>query len=251
METNSSEDYHKKRQHRKQHKPISQGDRGRDTISKALSQISKSPSTRQIERVELPKRFAQPSFTIYNGRTNPKEHVSHFNLKMTIYTKNEALMCKVFPFSLGSMAMRWFDGLHERSIDSYEELTRAFNARFVTCNRVPRTLDSLLMLSMREGETLKTYSDMYWELYNELDGDFEDVMVCTFKNGLPVEFNLWESLTRRPVRTMKQLMDRIDEHKRVEDDRAKIKGKAKGFHDQKDSLFNKTRRNWPKANFCN
>ena len=99
-------------------------------------------------------------------------------------------MCKLFPFSLGPMAMRWFDGLHERSIDSYEELTRAFNARFVTSNRVSRTLASLLMLSMREGETLKTYLDRYWELYNELDRDFEDVAVRTFKSGLPIEFNL-------------------------------------------------------------
>ena len=99
-------------------------------------------------------------------------------------------MCKVFPFSLGPVAMRWFDGLHERSIDSYEELTRAFNARFITSNRVSRTLDSLLTLSMREGETLKTYLDRYWKLYNELDRDFEDAAVRTFKSGLPIEFNL-------------------------------------------------------------
>jgi len=125
------------------------------------------------------------------------EHVSHFNQKMTIYTRNEALICKVFPFSFGPVAMRWFDGLHETSIDSYKELTKAFGARFIICNRVPRTLDSLLALSMREGETLKTYSDRYWELYNELDRDFEDVVVCIFKNGLPIKFNLWESLTRR------------------------------------------------------
>ena len=76
---------------------------------------------------------------------------------MAIYARNEALMCKVFPSSLSLAVMRWFDQLHERTIDSYEELTKAFGARFVTCSRVPRTLDSLLTLSMREGETLKTY----------------------------------------------------------------------------------------------
>jgi len=46
-------------------------------------------------------------------------------------------------------------------------------------------------------------------------------------------------------------MDRIDEHKRVKDDRAQIKGKAKGFHDRKDNRINKTGENWPKANFRN
>ena len=80
---------------------------------------------------------------------------------MAIYAGNETLICKVFPSSLSPMAMRWFDGLHERSIDFYEGLTRAFGARFITCNRVLRTLDSLLALSIRDGETLKTYSDRY------------------------------------------------------------------------------------------
>ena len=82
---------------------------------------------------------------------------------MVVYSKDEALMCKVFPSSLGPMAMRWFDGLRIDSIDSFKELTRAFGSRFITCTKVPRPLDSLLSLPMREGETLKTYSDRYWE----------------------------------------------------------------------------------------
>jgi len=70
-------------------------------------------------------------------------------------------MCKVFPSSLGPVAMRWFNGLKEGSINSFKELTQAFEARFVTCSRVLRLLDSLLSMIMQEGETLKTYSDRY------------------------------------------------------------------------------------------
>ena len=68
---------------------------------------------------------------------------------------------KVFPSSLGPVAMKWFNGLKANSIDSFKELTQAFGSRFVTCSRVPGPLDSLLSLSMREGETLKTYLDRY------------------------------------------------------------------------------------------
>ena len=96
---------------------------------------------------------------------------------MVLYSKNKALMCKVFPSSLGPVAMRWFDSLEEGSIHSFEELTRAFTVRFVTCSRVLRTLDSILSMSMKEGETLKNYPDRYWKIYNEIDGDFEDVVV--------------------------------------------------------------------------
>ena len=128
-------------------------------MTKALNQISKSPFTRRIERATLPRRFHQLTVTIYNGQTNPVEHVSHFNQRMAVHSKDETLMCKVFPSNLGSMAMRWFDGLRANSIDSFKELTRAFDSRFITCTRVPQPIDSLLSLSMRKGETLKTYSD--------------------------------------------------------------------------------------------
>ena len=98
---------------------------------------------------------------MYNGRIDLMKHVSYFNQRMVVHSKNEALMCKVFPSSLELVAMRWFDSLGASSIDSFKELTRAFESRFITCNRVPRPLDSLLSMAMREGETLKTYLDRY------------------------------------------------------------------------------------------
>ena len=143
------------------------------------------------------------------------EHVSHFNERMVVHSKNETLMCKVFPSSLGPMAIRWFNSLKEGSLNSFKELTRAFGARFITCNRGPRPLDSLLFMTMQEGETLKMYSDRYLEMFNEIDENFDDVAIRTFKVGLPTEHDLRKSLTRKPVRSVHQLMDRINEYKQV------------------------------------
>ena len=75
---------------------------------------------------------------------------------MAVHSRNEALMCKVFPSSLGPVAIRWFDGLGASSIDSFKELTQVFGSHFITCSRVRWPLDSLLSMNMREGETLKT-----------------------------------------------------------------------------------------------
>ena len=187
-------------------------------MSRALNQISRSPFTRKIEEGMLPQRFTQPIFTVYNGQTDPMEHVSHLNQRMAVHSKNEALMCKVFPFSLGPLAIRWFDGLAVGSINSFKELTQAFGSCFITYSRVPQPLDSLLSMSMREGETLKTYSDRYWEMFNEIDGDLDDVAVRTFKVGLPTEHGLRKSLTGKPVTSVRQLMDRIDKYKRAKKD---------------------------------
>ena len=187
-----------------------------DAMSKALNQISKSPFMRKIEGAILPWRFHQPTFTIYNGQTDSMEHVSHFNQRMAIHSKDEALMCMVFPSSLGPVAMRWFNGLKANLIDSFKELTRAFGSRFIMYTRVLRPIDSLLSLSMWEWETLKTYSNRYREMFNEINGDFDDVAISTFKVGLPTEHGLKKFLTGKPVTNVRKLMDWIDKYKRVE-----------------------------------
>ena len=71
------------------------------------------------------------------------------------------------------------------------------------------------------------YSDKYWEIFNEIDGDFDDVAIRTFKVGLPSEYDLRKSLTKKPIRSVRQLMDRINEYKRLEEDQQQAKGKAK------------------------
>ena len=116
-------------------------------------------------------------------------------------------MCKVFLSSLGPVVMRWFDSLGANSIDSFKELTQAFRSRFIICSKVPQPLDSLLSMAMREGETLKTYSERYWEMFNEIDGDFDDVAIKTFKVGLLAEQGLRKSFTGKSATSMRQLMD--------------------------------------------
>ena len=55
-------------------------------------------------------------------------------------------------------------------------------------------------------------------MFNEIDGDFKDVAIRMFKFGLPTDHELRKSLTRKHACSMCQLMDRIDEYKRVEED---------------------------------
>ena len=127
-----------------------------------------------------------------------------FNQRMAVHSKNEALMCKVFPSSLGLVAMRWFNDLKKNSIDSYRQLTQAFGSCFITNSIASRPLSTLLSLSIYNGETLKAYSDRYWEMYNEMDGNFNDVAINTFKNNLPAEHSLRKSLTDKSATSVRQ-----------------------------------------------
>ena len=155
---------------------------------------------------------------MYNGRMDLVEHVSQFKQKMIVYSQNEALMCRVFQSNLRPMAMKWFDGLRTNYVSSFKKFTQSFCSRFITCSRVPQPLDSLLSMSMREGESVKAYSERYWEMFNEIDGDFNVVAIKTFKVGFSSKHSLRKSLIGKPVTSLRQLMDRIDKYKRIEDD---------------------------------
>ena len=72
--------------HKRRRKSPSGKGVGTNVMKKALSQISKSPFTWGIEKAKLPRRFHQPTFAMYNSRTDPVEHMSQFKQKMAVHS---------------------------------------------------------------------------------------------------------------------------------------------------------------------
>ena len=70
----------------------------------------------------MPRHVTHLLFTCYNQKTDPAKHVGHYIQLMALYSRNNGLLCKVFPSSLGPTAMRWFNGLRKGSIHNFEEL---------------------------------------------------------------------------------------------------------------------------------
>ena len=68
--------------HKRKNKSPTYRGLGNNAMNEALNQVARSPFTRSIEGASLPRRFHQPTFSLYNGRTDPVEHVSHFSQKM-------------------------------------------------------------------------------------------------------------------------------------------------------------------------
>ena len=64
-------------------------------------------------------------------------------------------------------------------------------------------------------------------MFNEIDGDFDELAISSFKLGLPADHGLRKSLTGKPVTNVHQLMDMIDKYKRVKEDQQQRKGNDK------------------------
>jgi hypothetical protein len=197
--------------------------RGQETVWKALHQISHSPFSKEIKRAHQPGKFSPPNYVMYDGRTDPIGYISHFRQSMALHLGNDALMCRMFPSSLGPMSLRWFNHLQHSLIHSWDELAEAFVSQFITNSRKPKEFDSLMSMRMKDSESLKSYSSRYWEVYNEVDSGIEDMAIKTFKQGLEPEFELRHGLSKRPTKSMRDLMSRIQQYVRVEEDRARTR----------------------------
>ena len=87
-------------------------------------------------------------------------------------------------------------------------------------------------------------------MFNEIEGDFDDVAIRTFKVNLLVEHDLRKSLTKKLVRSVRHLMNRIDKYKWVEEDQQQGKGKAKVVsQDRRDFRSDRYNDNRPRRDF--
>ena len=81
-----------------------------------------SPLEQHILSYELPGGFAIPPFAMYDGSSDPYDHMMHFNQAMILSVGNDRLLFKVFPASLKGPALAWFHKLPRGSINSFSEL---------------------------------------------------------------------------------------------------------------------------------
>ena len=87
-------------------------------------------------------------------------------------------------------------------------------------------------------------------MFNEIDGDFDEITIRTFKVSLPSEHGLRKSLTGKPVTSLQQLMDRVDKYKRIEDDQQQGKGKAKVVpQERRDFKLDRYNNNRPRRDY--
>ena len=63
-----------------------------------------------------------PTFAMFDGSSDPYDHMLHYNQAMTLNVGNDHLLCKVFLASLQGPALALFHKLLCNLINSFNEL---------------------------------------------------------------------------------------------------------------------------------
>ena len=146
---------------------------------------------------------------------------------MSYWSYDEPLMCRMFPSSLGDVETRWFLKLSAGQIDNFRELAEQFIARFIINSRIIKGAEALTTMRKKSNETLREYFSRYWTTYQETEECDEKFAVNTCKYGLQKDKDsIYNSLTRLPPYTFDDLVSRVNEYARVEDDEMNSTGPA-------------------------
>ena len=65
------------------------------------------------------EKFMPPRFTLYDGKSDSRSHISHAKQMMALWNHMDALMCRVFLLNLGDLRLKWLDKLLVVSIENF------------------------------------------------------------------------------------------------------------------------------------
>ncbi|XP_074266296.1 uncharacterized protein LOC141588768 [Silene latifolia] len=168
--------------------------------------------------------------TLFDGTTDPCDHISQFKQKMMVTTatgaSKEACMCKGFGSTLTGAALQWFVGLPNGTISSFTDLVNAFNQQFSSSRRTPKQPSGLYRIVWEIGESIKDYVTRFNAEKVSIRGCDMSTAINAFRQGLDKESNLYKELTMYPCERFEEVQQRATAALRLEEDIQARKGIA-------------------------
>jgi len=101
-----------------------------------------------------PSKWKGLSIKLYDGSTDPDEHLNIYQMQMNLYTTNKAVREKVFPTSLQEGALNWFTQLPPNLVDSFKTLMTKFSTQYTTSRLHHMSSLALFNIRQEKGGTL-------------------------------------------------------------------------------------------------
>ena len=82
-----------------------------------------SPFNLEIREARLPEGFKLPTIKAYEGKSDPQDHLDHFNNLTELHLVSKLAKCRVFVDTLTVGAKKWFRAIPAGTISSWEQLS--------------------------------------------------------------------------------------------------------------------------------
>ncbi|KAM0025726.1 putative retrotransposon gag domain, aspartic peptidase domain superfamily [Helianthus debilis subsp. tardiflorus] len=172
---------------------------------------------------EIPKRFHIPTMKLYDGTTDPKEHIAQYREMMEINpipeNLKEACLCKGFGSTVTGSALKWLLSLPLYSITSFANLVNLFNNQFSCSRKFERLTTDLYRITQGHNESLRDYITKFSKESLDIPNLDMATTVEAFKMGLLRDSLFYDDLVMTPCRNLDEVRTRALRFIRLEDDK--------------------------------
>lgn len=169
------------------------------------------PFVRTIANYATPHEFKIPAnIKLYDGSTDPDEHLNTYNNTMNIYSLAILIWCKNFPVTLTDKARLWFEKIPPASIFPYEELEHQFLAHFSQMRRFQKIKAEFMEIRQWESEPLRQFIERFNSESFQLADRSKDFLISAFINGLRYG-KLYRDIIYKPPTSMESLLQQADD----------------------------------------
>ncbi|RRT73749.1 hypothetical protein B296_00013746 [Ensete ventricosum] len=159
------------------------------------SPLRGSPFVQEIHDALIPPNFPLPMLEAYDGSSDPTEQMATFHVSMT---PSDVIMCRAFSTTLRGIARGWYGRLSPSSIHSFDQLTREFDANFLSSARPKPTVASLLGMRQKEEEQLGQYLTCFTEEIRVIPDVHPSLVIQAFMIGIRPSRLFWSLVERSP-----------------------------------------------------
>ncbi|GFS44258.1 hypothetical protein Acr_00g0089400 [Actinidia rufa] len=201
------------------------------TVDTLIKQIE-PPFTERILRARISSKFKLPTqLGIYEGKTDPMDHLDSYKSLMSLQGYSDEVMCKAFSATLKGPARSWFRKLSLGTIDSFGDLSRLFVANFMSCRNRQKNASHLFTIHQKEAESLKDFVNRFNQAILEVEDPSDKVIIMAMMEGLRPG-PLFDSLSKNVPETLSALQSKADKYIAAEE-LAEAKRRRRGKDDHK------------------
>jgi hypothetical protein len=164
--------------------------------------------SRHLRTIKYPKDF-KPAIEKYGGRSDPSIWLKMYNIAARASGGNEDHMAGYFPLVMSKAPLLWLDNLLAECITTWATLSHLFTTIYQATYNRPGNTHHLARVRMRRDETLREYTNCYFENRNTLTGVKDDDVIAYYKKGI-TNIKLFEKIHEANAHTIGDLMAYID-----------------------------------------
>ncbi|GJQ95835.1 reverse transcriptase domain-containing protein [Tanacetum coccineum] len=143
------------------------------------------PFTPRIRYLELPKKSRMPNnVKTYDESDDPRDHLKIFQAAAKVERWAMPTWCHMFNSTLTGSARVWFDYLPPESIDSYDDLKKAFLANYLQQKKCIKDPVEIHHIKQRERESTKDFVQRFKAESRHVKGAPKCMRIYGFMHGI-------------------------------------------------------------------